>query len=91
MSVNTKTEAEAVVNPKVRRLCGDIPTALFTEFKIEAIRCGLTMAQAVEQAARLWLEQQKQETEQLIARATEEIRQVKKVAQEVTTKGERGG
>lgn len=75
MNVTTKTEAEAVVNPKVRRLCGDIPTTLFTEFKIEAIRCGLTMAQAVEQAVKLWLEKQKQETEQLIARATEEVKQ----------------
>lgn len=73
--LGAKTE---VTPPKVRRLCGDIPAELFTEFKIEVIKCRLTMAQAVEQAVKLWLDKQQEETEKLIAKAEEEVKQLTK-------------
>lgn len=64
------------VASETRRLCGDVPASLFTEFKVEVVKSGLTMAQAVEQAVRLWLEKQHEEAQNLIERAKEEAKQL---------------
>lgn len=62
---------------KTKRLCGDVPKELFQDFKIEVVKRGMTMAQAVEEAAKLWIQKQHEDDIKLMTRAEEEIKQIR--------------
>lgn len=77
MSTRIVTEVCKEAEPsKAKRLCGDLPAETFTAFKIEVIRSGLTMAQGLNQAVELWLQKRAEDTQTLIKRAEEEIKQL---------------